>query len=270
VFPPQDPPQITTLPDPHRDFIESSVPRLKNDSRIFGVAVGGSYLLDEIDEFSDLDLVVYIDPQHYQAVLSERPKIVQKIGTLLESFTGEHVGEPRLLICLFGPPLLHIDFKFVSMDDIDDKVENPIVLWERGDVISSQVNLKVSEFPQPDAAWIEKRFWTWIHYTATKIGRGEVFEAVDAIGFLRVNVLGPIILNQNGARPQGLRKLEQHASQEELKILRRTLPVYDARDCLRALHESVELYNTIREAPVNQGIEKLVVEYLSQIESQLN
>jgi hypothetical protein len=156
------------------------------------------------------------------------------------------------------------------MDDIDDKVENPIVLWERGDVISSQVNLKVSEFPQPDAAWIEKRFWTWIHYTATKIGRGEIFEAVDAIGFLRVNVLGPIILNQNGARPQGLRKLEQHASQEELKILRRTLPVYDARDCLRALHESVELYNTIREAPVNQGIEKLVVEYLSQIESQLN
>ncbi|NQT63218.1 MAG: nucleotidyltransferase domain-containing protein [Candidatus Marinimicrobia bacterium] len=258
------------LPDTHRDFIEKAVPRLKADPRILGVAVGGSYLLDEIDEFSDLDLVVYIDPQHYQAVLTERSSIVKKIGALLESFTGEHVGEPRLLICLFGPPLLHIDFKFVSMDDIGDKVENPIVLWEREDVISHQVNLTQAEFPQPDPAWIEKRFWIWVHYTATKIGRGEIFEAVDAIGFLRVNVLGPIILKKSGARPQGLRKIERHVSQEELKRLRATLPSYDARDCLQALRETAELYNSIRETTGNQSLEKEVDDYLHQIEDQLS
>ncbi|MBC8374783.1 MAG: nucleotidyltransferase domain-containing protein [FCB group bacterium] len=270
MFPPQDPPQEITLPDTHRDFIENSVPRLKADPRILGVAVGGSYLLDAIDEFSDLDLVVYIDPQHYETVLTERSSIVENIGALLESFTGEHVGEPRLLICLFGPPLLHIDLKIVSMDDIEDKVENPVVLWERADVISRQVNLTPAEFPQPDLEWIEKRFWTWVHYTATKIGRGEIFEAVEAIGFLRVNVLGPIILKKSGARPQGLRKLERHTSQEELKRLIATLPSYDTRDCLRALHESVDVYIRIRETPGNQSLEKMVDEYLNQIESQLS
>ena len=258
------------LPEAHRTFIEKSVPRLKKDSRLTGVAIGGSFLLDEIDEFSDLDLVVYVDPQHYASVLAKRVEIVQNMGSLLESFTGEHVGEPRLLICLFGPPLLHIDLKFVSMDDIQDKVENPTVLWEREDLISSQVNLRPGKFPTPDLTWIEKRFWTWVHYSATKIGRGELFEAVEAIGFLRVHVLGPVILQKKGARPQGLRKIERYASQGELEKMKRTLASYDARDCLRALRESVGLYRTLRENPGNQTLEKLVNEYLNQIERQLS
>jgi len=46
------------------------------------------------------------------------------MGTLQESFTGEHVAEPRRLICLYGPPLLHVDFNSVSMNDYHEKVEN--------------------------------------------------------------------------------------------------------------------------------------------------
>jgi hypothetical protein len=33
------------------------------------------------------------------------------------AFSGEHVGEPRALICLYGPPLLPVDLKFVSLSD---------------------------------------------------------------------------------------------------------------------------------------------------------
>lgn len=258
-----------TLPDTHLDFIENAIPKLKADPRILGVAIGGSYLWDAIDEFSDLDLVIYVDPKHYQTVLGDRPTIVQKLGALLENFSGEHVGEPRLLICLFGPPLLHVDFKFVSMDDIGEKVENPIVLWEHDDIISSQLQLAPAEFPKPDKAWIEKRFWTWVHYTATKIGRGEIFEAVESIGFMRVNIFGPLILEKGGARPQGLRKLEFYASQSELEKLEKTVALYDARDCLRALRESVDIYCTLRKSQGNQKTEKLVIDYLYQIEAQL-
>ncbi|MER7057532.1 MULTISPECIES: hypothetical protein [unclassified Streptomyces] len=28
----------------------------------------------------------------------------------------------------------------------------------------------------PDLQWIEDRFWIWVHYGATKLGRGELFE----------------------------------------------------------------------------------------------
>jgi predicted nucleotidyltransferase len=266
---PQDTSQKSKLPEPHQKFIENSVPRLKKDPRILGVAVGGSFLLNELDEYSDLDLVVYVDPKHYAQVLKERESIVKNMDSLLESFTGEHVGEPRLLICLFGPPLLHIDLKFVSMDDIKEKVENPIVLWEREAFVSSQVYLEPADFPRPNHEWIEKRFWVWVHYTATKIARGELFEALEAIAFLRGHVLGPIILEKHGARPQGLRQLETHASQGDLKQLRATLTKYDAGDCLRALRESVILYETIRHVMGNEILEKHVKDYLTQTEKRI-
>lgn len=262
--------QMISLPEPHRVFAEAAIPKLKNDPRILGVAVGGSYLQGEIDEFSDLDLVVFIDPPHYDEVLLDRTNIVQKIGPLLESFTGEHVREPRLLICLYGPPLLHVDFKFVSLDDIQDKVENPDILWERNDLISSQINLRQAEFPKPDPSWIEKRFWTWIHYAAAKIGRGEIFEAMEAIGFLRVNVIGPLVLSKYGARPQGLRKIEFHASLTELQKLDKTVVLNDPRDCLRGLREVVTFYHTLRDKPGSLALEGMVMDYLDQIEQKLD
>ncbi len=258
------------LPARHQCFIEDSIPRLKIDQRIIGVAIGGSYLLHEMDEFSDLDLIVYIEPEHYAEVLKERQAIVQELGPLLESFTGEHVGEPRLLICLCGPPLLHVDYKFVSLDDIHDKVETPVILWERDTVISEKINLKPAIFPHPDSSWIEDRFWTWIHYTATKIGRGELFEAIEAISFIRSRVLGPMILAKKRARPQGLRKIEFYASQPEQHSLRATLAVYDSRDCLRALRESMDLYASLRKKQKNKVTETLVTEYLKKIESDLD
>jgi hypothetical protein len=45
------------------------------------------------------------------------------LGPLLSAFTGDHVGEPRLLICLYGPPLLHVDLKFVTPADLAERVE---------------------------------------------------------------------------------------------------------------------------------------------------
>jgi hypothetical protein len=37
----------------------------------------------------------------------------------------------------------------------------------------------------PDLQWLEDGSWVWVHYIATKIARGELLEAVDALGFVR-------------------------------------------------------------------------------------
>jgi hypothetical protein len=52
-------------------------------------------------------------------------------AVLLAAFSGEHVGEPRLLIALYGPPLLHVDIKVVALRDLADRVEDAHVLWDR-------------------------------------------------------------------------------------------------------------------------------------------
>lgn len=70
-----------------------------------------------MDEFSDLDFVVVCDDEHQADLLRDAPAFAAELGPLLSTFTGEHVGEPRLLICLYGPPMLRVDLKFVAVTD---------------------------------------------------------------------------------------------------------------------------------------------------------
>ena len=85
-------------------------------------------------------------------------------GDLISGFTGEHVGEPRVLICLYDKPLLHVDIKFLTLPEFYDRVENPVVLFERNNQLSDIINSTNAVWPQPDFQWIEDRFWTWVHY----------------------------------------------------------------------------------------------------------
>ena len=101
--------------------------------------------------------------------------------------------------------------------------------------------------------------------SATKIGRGELFEAIEALGFLRVNVLGPLILDKQGARPQGLRKIERHATIEQQDMLKRTLAGYDAGECLQALHVAIDLYRVLKTTTGNPLLEQQVLDYLQTI-----
>src|SRR5438477_114711 len=119
------------LPEAHASFLRHALERLGEDSRLVGVAAGGSYLTGAMDEWSDLDLVVAVEPAAYAAVIADRPRIAASLGRLLAAFTGEHVGEPRVLICLYGAPLLHVDLKFVTLAAAAERVEDPAVLWER-------------------------------------------------------------------------------------------------------------------------------------------
>src|SRR5215468_10241140 len=124
-------PADVALPVAHAGVLARVLDHLSRDPRIVGVAAGGSYLSREMDEFSDLDLVIAVEPALHAEVLAEAKTIAARIAPLLAAFTGEHVGEPRLLICLYGAPLVHVDLKFVRADDLSDRVEDPVVLWER-------------------------------------------------------------------------------------------------------------------------------------------
>jgi len=264
----------TQLPEPHSGFLDRALAHLTKDSRVAGVAAGGSYLTNSIDEYSDLDLVIFIEPSAYESVMSQRQTIAGELGPLLAAFTGEHVGEPRLLICLFGPPLLHVDLKFVSLEDAGERIEDPAVLFERDGRLTSAFDKTPSHFPELDLQWIEDRFWIWIHYAAAKIGRGELMEACDFLAFLRAQVLGPLALKQQGARPTGVRKIEFVASQLATEI-QNTFTAYDSLSCLAALEFSVDLYRRLRIQSARKSFvprkeaETAATEYLQEIKSRV-
>lgn len=257
---------VTKLPGLHRRTADRIIAELAKDTRIAGVAAGGSWLT-ALDEYSDLDLVIAVHPEHEHAVSLERSAIAARCGPLLAAFTGEHVGEPRLLVCLYGPPLLHVDLKFVALPDLGRRVEDPVILWQRDEAMSRAMSGTAASYPQPDPQWIEDRFWIWVHYGASKIGRGELFEAIDFIGYLRTQVLGPLLLARAGRRPAGVRRIEQHLP-AEAATLARTLCRHDRASCGEALRAAIELYRRLREGrdvTRRAAAEQAAVAYLDEI-----
>ncbi|WP_394834652.1 nucleotidyltransferase domain-containing protein [Pendulispora rubella] len=254
----------------HRQVADRIIAELSKDSRIAGVAAGGSWLTG-MDEYSDVDLVVAVYPESEAAVSRERFEIAKRCGPLLTAFTGEHVGEPRLLICLYGSPLLHVDLKFAALSDLGaSRVEDPAILWQRNDDVSRAMGGVRAQYPQPDLQWIEDRFWIWVHYGALKIGRGELFEAIDFIGYLRQQVLGPLLLLRAGKRPTGVRRIEQ-ASPEASAALAKTLCHHDRASCGKALRAAIDLYRELRRGRsvvVRDAAEIAAVEYLDAVVSR--
>lgn len=60
-----------------KEFACKVVEIVKKDSTVIGLAAAGSWATDELDEFSDLDLILVTK---------------EKIGDFISGFTGEHVG----------------------------------------------------------------------------------------------------------------------------------------------------------------------------------
>lgn len=76
-------------------------------------------------------------------------------------------------------------------DELETRTEDPAVLWERSTELTDSISRAESNYPMPDLTWIEDRFWVWVHFAAAKLGRGELFEVIDFLSFLRERVLGP-------------------------------------------------------------------------------
>ncbi|MBD1924559.1 nucleotidyltransferase domain-containing protein [Microcoleus sp. FACHB-831] len=237
------------VPELHRLFLQQIVDKLKQDSRLLGIAIGGSYLSGEMDEYSDIDLVLVIDDIYYEQVLKEREEIARSLGSLLAAFTGEHVGEPRLLVCLYDNPLIHVDLKFVLLQDFKtDRVENHVVLCEQENLLAQAVLENPRDYPPVDLQWIEDRFWVWIHYCATKLGRGEFFEVIDALSYMRGIVLAPLAKVQAGLKPRGVRNLEKELPHLVTDFCQTIPAKHDGYEIAQALQHSIDLYRQLRDA----------------------
>jgi len=234
------------MPALHREFLSRALMAFRADDRLEGVAAGGSFITGHLDEHSDFDFVVVSKPDVAAHVLRDGAAVAGRLGPLLVAFPGDHVGELRLLICLYGPPLLHVDLKFVSTAELAHRVEDPVVLWDRRGLVRAALAGGTAVYPPPRWQWIEDRFWVWMHYIATKVARGELFEAVDALTFVRARVLGPLVLAEKGVQPNGVRRVEERAPDRAI-ALRATVASHDREACRMALAASLALYLDLRE-----------------------
>lgn len=253
-----------------KQFADNAANILRNDENVIGLAVAGSWLTNEIDEFSDVDLIL-ITKEKISGNRSKMLEYAGRLGKLLTGFTGEHVGEPRVLICLYDEPLLHVDIKFLLLEEFHQRIEAPVILLDTDDQLKTVLEQTTHQFPYPDYQWIEDRFWAWIHYALLKIGRGEYVEAFDFFGALRMMVLGPLLQIKNKNLPRGVRKVETQLSKEDFQQLMGTLPSYSKDSLLQSLQNAVTLYRNLRTELFDSNVvlqsatEKRVMEYFKEI-----
>jgi hypothetical protein len=235
-----------SLPSQHAAFLERLIDEIKQDDRFEALLGGGSMVHGGFDEHSDLDLVPIVRGDAYTAVMAQRRTVAERFGDLLAAFTGEHVGETRLLICLYGPALLHVDLKFITDADLTQLVERPVILWARNAAaIEAALDRAAIAWPERSPDWFEERAWIWLHYGATKLQRGELFEAMGMIAFFREQILGPM-LNRRLGRPQrGVRKIEQMGRGAEK--LRAVVADHSKESVATALWNAVRLYVELRD-----------------------
>jgi len=263
------------VPAPFQRFTDHAISRLESDARILGLAAGGSWITGELDNFSDLDFVIVCDSGRINSVSADMSAIADSLGPCLASFPGDHVGVPNMLICLYDDPLLHVDLKFVPLDEFNVRIENPAVLWERDGALTRVLEETKPQTPQLDLQWIEDRLWTWVHYGAQKLGRGEIFETLSMLAFIRERVLGPMESARAGKIPRGVRRLEKFADTSDLTELRATVAAYDARSCEQSLKACAKMYVGLRETldpgslKRNRRAEMAALRYLHEISESL-
>lgn len=221
---------------------------LSADPRIQAVLEAGAGAENRADRYSDLDLILIARDADYDVVLADRGALAARLGKLLSAFTGEHVGEPRLLICLFAIPdgdfVLHVDLKVVRLTDLAQRVDEPRVLFDHANASAGVMAASPAHWPERSAQWFEDRVWIWLHYAAARAGRGELFEALDMLSYLRAWVLGPMLANSVGRPQRGLRRIE--AIPQAAERLAATVAIADVASVRDALLASLDLYVELR------------------------
>lgn len=253
-------------------FVESAKTYFARDARVAGLLAAGSFATGETDRFSDLDLVIAVRTDAYADVMAQRRKIAAALGDLASCFTGEHVGEPRLLICLYlvpgGDGVLHVDLKFVTPDDLATRVDEPAVLHDVDGVCAAVLARTKAHWPERDPQWFEDRAWVWLHYGAAHLARGERYECLAMLGYFRDWVLGPMTARRAGAPQRGLRRIETRAP-ADVAALEATVGGVTTASLWSALDATCTLYVDLRrDAPPElprASAERAVLSFMASV-----
>ena len=249
------------------NFRAAALARLLADARVASVLEAGAGATGRLDRYSDLDFVLVASEGEYDSLLTGRVALAESLGPLLACFTGEHVGEPRLLICLFetasGDHLLHVDLKVVRAEDLAHRVDDPLIHFDRTGAAGAAMAAAKAVWPERMSQWFEDRIWIWLHYAAARAGRGELFEAIDSLGFIRGQVLAPMLSARAGLPQRGLRHIEM--VEGAAAALTKTLARPTRGDVRQALAATANLYRELREhdppASPRRRAEELAIAY---------
>jgi hypothetical protein len=229
----------------HRAKAESACRAALTDPDVVAMVVTGSFATGIADELSDVDLRLYARPDAVEGVVARVPDLASAAGSVVALFVAEHLAIPTLTIVLYDD-LVHVDFDVVAADRAAEHNDGlpAVVLWERepiSDVLPGTYAPEVAA----GVRWMEARIWTWSWYIQSKVLRGELYEALDGLQYVRDQVLFRLLAFHGERRPAGGRRAEAVVG-DHRDAFARTIPrSLDPATVLAALREEIDLYRVL-------------------------
>jgi predicted nucleotidyltransferase len=229
----------------HRAKAETACRAALADPDVMAMVVTGSFATGDADELSDIDLRVYVRPDAVESVVARIPDLAAAAGRVVALFVAEHLGIPTLTIVLYDD-LVHVDFDVVAADRAAEHNDGlpAVVLWERQPISDALPGTYAPEVAA-GVRWLEARIWTWSWYIQSKVLRGELYEALDGVQYVRDQVLFRLLAFHGERRPAGGRRAETVVG-EHGDAFARTVPTsLDPASILAALREEIDLYRRL-------------------------
>jgi predicted nucleotidyltransferase len=229
----------------HRAQAETACRAALADPDVMAMVVTGSFATGDADELSDIDLRVYVRPDAVESVVARIPDLAAAAGRVVALFVAEHLGIPTLTIVLYDD-LVHVDFDVVAADRAAEHNDGlpAVVLWERQPISDALPGTYAPEVAA-GVRWLEARIWTWSWYIQSKVLRGELYETLDGLQYVRDQVLFRLLAFHGERRPAGGRRAETVVG-EHGDAFARTVPTsLDPASILAALREEIDLYRRL-------------------------
>jgi predicted nucleotidyltransferase len=229
----------------HRAKAETACRAALADPDVMAMVVTGSFATGDADELSDIDLRVYVRPDAVESVVARIPDLAAAAGRVVALFVAEHLGIPTLTIVLYDD-LVHVDFDVVAADRAAEHNDGlpAVVLWEREPISDALPGTYAPEVAV-GVRWLEARIWTWSWYIQSKVLRGELYETLDGLQYVRDQVLFRLLAFHGERRPAGGRRAETVVG-EHGDAFARTVPTsLDPASILAALREEIDLYRRL-------------------------
>jgi hypothetical protein len=240
----------------------------QDDPRIVGLLSDGSHSAGRSDEWSDLDVSVFIRDDDYDAFWNTWRAWASQFGDLLLgyiSWVGHHWA-----VYAAEPVPLRVDFDLHRESTIDAVRDWPscvtsraVALWydETRGRLASAVDALVGRSLAPDdvSAAFEQQcgdFWYEALYVFSRIQRGELWIARQAFHYRAMEPLLRLLRLEAGAIERwqaspSAAGLEAALSPARLAQLDRCIPGPGAAELSRALHEAARLAHDVC-APIAQ------------------
>lgn len=219
------------FPD-HWRIASRAIELLAPDERVSGLFLSGSFAKGKPDRWSDIDFyIIAKSDSSVEEVISHQDKLIREVADVATLFPATHLGDPHQVIVFYrANEPIHVDYQYRKLGWLVPRRRdsNVMILLDRsGDLArwreACRMAPEESSVTSEQLQYLEVRFWGWCWYAHTKIERGELWEARDALEYLRSNVLVPLA-HYEGQVLEGNRRLERKLAPDLQNLLASTIP----------------------------------------------